>query len=182
MKDTLIELLKTYAVKHGDFILSSGKRSSYYLDVRQVTLRSTGSVLIAGLIREIIEETPGLAIDAVGGMAIGADPIIGALLMYADEVGEELLGFIVRKEPKDHGTKQLVEGPVESGMTVVIVEDVATTGASALAAAEAVLSMTCHVEMIIAVVDRLEGAAEACAARGIPFKSLVTILDLGITP
>jgi orotate phosphoribosyltransferase len=182
MKEILIDLLKTHALKHGDFILSSGKKSSYYLDVRQVTLRSRGADVIAQLINEVITCDLSLENYAVGGMSIGADPIVGALLVNAAEMGEDLLGFIVRKETKDHGTKQLVEGPLEVGMSVVIVEDVATTGASALKAVDAVLAMTCHVEVIIAVVDRLEGAVEACTARGIPFKSLVTIRDLGITP
>jgi orotate phosphoribosyltransferase len=173
----LISLLQKHAIKRGDFILSSGKKSSYYLDVRQVTLRSIGVGIIAELMIDLLSKK----VQAVGGMAIGADPIIGGILAQIDDIGGEILGFIVRKEPKDHGTKKLVEGPLEGGMTVVIVEDVATTGQSALQAADAVLAMGCHVEAIIAVVDRLEGAAEACAAKGIPFRPLLTIRDLGIT-
>lgn len=174
MKDTLIGLIKKYAITYGDYILASGKHSSYYLDIRQVTLESNGLYAITEMILDILPDD----IQAIGGMSIGADPIIGGILVRCPY--DSLAAFIVRKESKDHGMKKLVEGPIESGMNVIIVEDVATTGASALAAADVVIKLGCTVKKIIAVVDRLEGAREQCETRNIAFESLITIHDLGI--
>jgi orotate phosphoribosyltransferase len=94
----------------------------------------------------------------------------------------DLRGFLVRKEPKGHGTGQLVEGPLAPGATVAVVDDVATTGGSSLKAVEAAEALGCKVALVVAVLDRLEGAADAFAARGLPFKALVTIRDLGVEP
>jgi orotate phosphoribosyltransferase len=94
----------------------------------------------------------------------------------------QLRGFLVRKEAKGHGTGNLVEGPLEPGSTVAIVDDVATTGGSALQAVKAVRAMSCKVGVVIAVLDRLEGAAATFAAEGLPFRALLTIRDLGVEP
>src|SRR3989339_807424 len=127
MKEQLKKLLKaTGAVKFGEFTLSSGKKSDFYVDCRKVTLHPQGAKLIGKI---ILEKIKGLKIDAVGGMTMGADPIIGAVITLSD-----LPGFIVRKKAKEHGTKQKIEGIIEKGFNVLIVEDVATTGASALEA------------------------------------------------
>jgi len=120
--------------------------------------------------------------DAVGGMSIGADPITGAVVTMAGVAGTPLKGFLIRKEPKDHGTKRYVEGPVEPGQRVVIVEDVTTTGGSSLVAIDRAQEFGLVVDRVITVIDRLAGAEAAFAARGIPFESLVTIRDLGIEP
>src|SRR5262249_29140393 len=113
----------------------------------------------------------------------GADPIVGATLALASSAGlGRLTGFLVRKEAKSHGTGNRVEGPLVPGSRVAIVDDVATTGGSSLQAVEAVLRMGCNVAVVIAVLDRLEGAAAAFAGRGLPFRSLVSIRDLGIEP
>ena len=118
--------------------------------------------------------------DAIGGMAIGADPISAATITLAGQRGDNLLGFIVRKEAKQHGTGRQVEGPVEAGMTAVIVEDVVTSGGSALKAVDAARAFGLKVDRILAVVDRLEGGREAIEEAGLKLQTLVTIRDLGI--
>ncbi len=154
MKEELKKLLKaTGAVKFGEFTLSSGKKSDFYVDCRKVTLHPQGAKLIGKI---ILEKIKGLKIDAVGGMTMGADPIIGAVITLSD-----LPGFIVRKKAKEHGTKQKIEGIIEKGFNVLIVEDVATTGASALEAITAAEEAGAKVVKVISVVDREEGASEA---------------------
>jgi orotate phosphoribosyltransferase len=113
-------------------------------------------------------------------MSIGADPIVGGVLTIAAQRGRPLLGFLVRKEAKEHGTKRMVEGPVQPGSKVVIVDDVITTGGSSLQAIDRALEIGCQVVCAVGVCDRLQGGAEAFAARGIPFRSLLTIRDFGI--
>jgi orotate phosphoribosyltransferase len=150
----LRQLLKeTGAVKTGEFTLSSGKKSNFYIDCRKVTLHPRGAKLIGRL---VLEKIRGLKVHAVGGLTLGADPITGAVVTLGD-----IPGFIVRKKEKEHGTRQKIEGIIEPGWNVVIVEDVATTGASALQAIEAVESIGAKVVKVIAVVDREEGAKDA---------------------
>lgn len=152
----LKQLLKaTGAVKTGDFTLSSGKKSNFYVDCRKVTLHPRGAKLVGKL---VLEKIKGLKVDAVGGMTLGADPITGAVVTLSD-----LPGFIVRKKEKEHGTRQKIEGHIAPGWNVVIVEDVATTGGSALQAIEAVEQAGAKVVKVISVVDREEGAKEALA-------------------
>ena len=153
MKEDLIRLLKdTGAVKFGDFTLASGKKSDFYVDCRKATLHPQGAKLIGKI---ILEKIKGLKIDAVGGMTLGADPIIGAVITLSD-----IPGFIVRKKAKEHGTQQKIEGIIENGFNVLIVEDVATTGGSALQAIEAAEAIGAKVIKVISVVDREEGASE----------------------
>ncbi len=178
-KEALVQLLKEKALKFGNFTLASGKQSSYYLDGKQVTLNSEGLRLACAGLLELLKD---VEFDAVGGMSIGADPIVGGILVLAAQYGRKLDGFLVRKQPKDHGTQRFIEGPVKPGARVVIVEDVVTTGGSALKAVERVEEFGCQVVHIVGIVDRMEGGAENFANRGIPFKSLLTIEDFGITP
>ena len=124
-RDRLMELFRERALKFGDFTLVSGKKSSYYLDGKQVTLHAEGLRQISLGLLEMLKETE---YDAFGGMSIGADPIVGGVLTVAAEQGLDIKGFMVRKESKGHGTNKYVEGPVEPGMKVVIVDDVVTTG------------------------------------------------------
>src|SRR4051812_15268709 len=171
-RSRLIALLKRDALKTGSFTLASGRTSHYYVDGRRVTLSAEGAALIGAGVLDLLDESP--EVTAVGGLTLGADPIIGATLAVAGGRGRGgLRGFLVRKEAKTHGTGNLVEGPLEPGATVAIVDDVATTGGSALQAADAVAAMGGTVACIIAVLDRIEGASEACAARGIDFRSLL---------
>jgi orotate phosphoribosyltransferase len=177
----LIALLRRDALRTGTFTLASGRTSHYYVDGRKVTLSAEGAGLIGAGVLDLLADLPEVA--AVGGMTIGADPIVGATLAAAAARGmSRLRGFLVRKEAKGHGTGQLVEGPVEPGSVVAIVDDVATTGGSAMQAIAAVEAIGCRVALVIAVLDRLEGARDAFSARGIDFRALVTIRDLGVEP
>jgi orotate phosphoribosyltransferase len=177
----LISLIGEKALKRGTFTLASGRTASFYLDAKQVVLDARGSMLVG---RAILEKlgAHGRLPDAVGGMSIGADPITSAVVTMAGVEGLAIKGFMVRKEPKDHGTKKFIEGPVSPGQRVVIVEDVTTTGGSSLIAIDRAQEFGLVVERVITVIDRLAGAQAAFAARGIPLESLVTIRDLGIDP
>jgi orotate phosphoribosyltransferase len=173
----LIELVRDLGLKLGDFTLASGKKSSYYLDCRKVTLDSRGATLVAhGMLELLGTSLP----SAVGGMAIGADPITAAIITVAGMRNQPLKGFIVRKEAKQHGTGKDVEGPVQPGDTCVIVEDVVTTGGSSLAAIEKVEAFGLKVLGVLAIIDRLEGGEQAFAARGYKLQTLLTIRDFGL--
>ncbi len=176
-RDALIQLIKDQALEHGDFVLASGKRASFYLDCRKVTLDARGANLIAAGMLELLQnDLP----DAVGGMAIGADPITAAILTLAGQRGMDLKGFIVRKESKAHGTGRIVEGPVSAGQFAVVVEDVVTTGGSSLRAIEHVEAAGLHVKRVLAIVDRLTGGREAFAEQGYELTTLLTVRYLGI--
>jgi len=177
----LIDLIERQALQRGSFTLASGRTASFYLDAKQVVLDAHGAMLVgrAILLRlQALGELP----EAIGGMSIGADPITAAAVTMAGVAGLPLKGFMVRKEPKGHGLQRFVEGPVAAGQRVVIVEDVTTTGGSSLLAIDRATEFGLRVERVVTVIDRLAGAAEAFAARGIPLEPLVTIRDLGIEP
>jgi orotate phosphoribosyltransferase len=176
-RDALRRLIQDKALKVGDFTLASGKKASYYLDCRQITLDAQGARLVGeGMLEALGGDSP----ELVGGMAIGADPITAAILTLAGLRGLPLRGVIVRKEAKAHGTGRLVEGPFREGESIAIVEDVVTTGGSSLAAIERCEEVGLKVQRVLAIVDRLEGGREAFAARGYELTSLFTIRDFGI--
>ena len=177
-KQKLIEIIREHALKFGQFTLASGKQASYYLDCRMVTLHPQGANQIAAGMLDVIESgVLGAMPQAVGGLAIGADPITASVVVHAGLRDHSVLGFMVRKEPKQHGTGKLVEGPVTPGMKVVIVEDVITSGGSALKAAEAAREFGLEVIGAIGVIDRLEGGRANFEAAGIPLHTLLTIND-----
>ncbi|MGV3483041.1 MAG: orotate phosphoribosyltransferase [Planctomycetaceae bacterium] len=177
--EELKSLLREHSLKFGQFTLASGQTASYYLDCRRITLHPRGAnVIAAGMLERITAMQP--MPSAVGGMAIGADPITAAIVTIAGQRNLPLLGFMVRKEPKGHGTGRQVEGPVEPGQEVVIVEDVITSGGSALAAVEAARAYGLVVKGVIGIIDRLAGGKEAFAAKGIELQTLLTIRDFGI--
>lgn len=178
-KQALIEIIRRNALQFGDFTLASGKKAKFYLDCRKVTLDAKGANLVAAGILELLGEQPP---NAVGGMAIGADPITASVITLAGQRGLPMVGFIVRKEAKAHGAGKMVEGPVEPGMTAVIVEDTITTGGSSLRAIEHAEAFGLKVQGVIAIIDRLEGGAEAFAQAGYPLRTLLTIRDLGLEP
>jgi len=178
-RNDLIGLVRETALEFGDFTLASGKKASYYLDCRRLTLDSAGANQVAEGILELLgDDLP----DAVGGMAIGADPITAAVITIAGQRGKHLKGFIVRKESKAHGKGRDVEGPVVAGDSAIIVEDVVTTGGSSLKAIERVEAFGMKVQGVIAIIDRLEGGAKTFTDRGYKFDSLLTIKDSGIDP
>ena len=179
-REALIALVRHKALRFGDFRLTSGKKATYYLDGKQVTLEPNGARLVAEGILDLLGQRrfP----KAVGGMAIGADPITAAVVTMSAVRGTPLCGFMIRKEPKGHGTNQYVEGPVQPGDEVVIVEDVVTTGGSSLSAIERAEAFGLKVVGVVGIIDRMEGGREAFAARGYPLESLLTIRDFGIEP
>jgi orotate phosphoribosyltransferase len=163
-------------VLHGEFTLASGKKSDLYFDGRLVTLSGSGLSLLAEAVLAMIE---GRNIAAVGGMAIGADPITGGVVALAGQKGLKLSGFIVRKEAKTHGTGKQVEGPKPPpGSRVVLLEDVVTTGGSSLKAIEAVKKeLGVAPVAVIALLDRLEGGAEALQAANVELWPVFTRKD-----
>ena len=181
-KEELKNLIREKSLKFGDFILASGRKAKYYLDGKQVTLDARGAMMIGeGMLELLLEDGPLPA--AVGGMSIGADPITAAIITMAGVRGHgDLKGFMVRKESKGHGTNKFNEGPVGAGDHVVIVEDVVTTGGSSLLAIERVEAAGMIVDGVLAIIDRMEGGAQAFRQRGYRFRSLLTIKDFGIDP
>jgi orotate phosphoribosyltransferase len=181
MYDTqsLIQLVRERSLKFGDFVLASGKTAKYYLDGKQVTLSSVGLRLVCEGFYEIIKD---LDCQAVGGMSIGADPLVAGALVVAAEQGRSLDGFLVRKEAKGHGTNKFIEGPVQPQMKAVLVEDVVTTGGSSLLAAERAEAFGMQVTHILAIIDRMEGGRAAFEQKGYQFESLLKITDFGLQP
>ena len=176
-RNSLINLIHEKGLKFGDFTLASGKKAKFYLDCRKVTLDPQGANLIgAGMLSMMRTNMP----DAVGGMAIGADPITAAVVTLSGQTGPPLRGFIVRKSAKEHGTGQAVEGPVQAGDRVVIVEDVITTGGSALRAIDQAREFGLEVIEALAIVDRLAGGQSAFQEKGVGLRTLLTIRDFGI--
>ncbi|MBP3222707.1 MAG: orotate phosphoribosyltransferase [Actinomycetaceae bacterium] len=161
-KERLIELVKELSVSHGDFILASGKKSSYYVDMRRATLHHEAGPLIGHVMLDMLEENGFSSddIDAVGGLTMGADPVAGAIMHAAASRGLDIDSFVVRKEVKDHGMKKRIEGPDILGKNVVVVEDTSTTGGSPLKAIEAVREAGGNVVAVAVVVDRATGAGE----------------------
>jgi orotate phosphoribosyltransferase len=173
----LCALLLERSVKRGDFVLASGRRSSVYVDARVTTMSGRGQVLIGRLGLATIEDA-GWQPNVIGGLTLGADPIAYAIAHAASLSGRSLDAFTVRKEAKAHGAGKLIEGGFEAGMSVVIVEDVITTGESALRAAQSVRDAGGNVLGVLAVVDREEGGRERIEAAGYPVEALCRISDL----
>lgn len=178
----LIALLAERSAKRGDFVLASGRRSSLYVDCRLTAMHPEGQLLI-GRVGLATLKASGWTVDSVGGLTLGADPIAYAIahasaLAAEQGRGEMVRGFTVRKEAKQHGTGKLIEGPFQPGDHVVVVEDVITTGGSALKAVEAVRAAGGTVVGVLALVDRQEGGREAIEAAGLQVLSLVTAEQL----
>lgn len=179
LRNTLKDLLLARSVKRGEFVLASGRRSSYYVDARRTTMSGDGLAVIGGLGLDRLA-VRGWSPRAVGGLTLGADPIAYALALTARRRGQLLDAFTVRKQPKDHGTGQRIEGCFAAGFSVVIVEDVLTTGSSAREAISAVQGAGGHVLGVLAVLDREEGGREAIERAGFLVEVLLTASDLGL--
>jgi orotate phosphoribosyltransferase len=163
----------------GEFILSSGAKSNYYFDCRLVTLDQEGSALCA---EALLKEIRKAKATAVGGMTLGADPLVSTIGLLAYQKKIRLKLFYVRKEPKEHGTRRRMEGPpLEPDDRVAIVEDVVTSGRSALTACEAVRrEFGCKIVGVFAILDRLEGGRAAIESAGYPLHSLFTVSDFPV--
>ncbi len=174
----LLDLLKTLSYEEGDFTLVSGKKSTYYIDAKETTLNPEGMYLVGAIMYEMVRAVKG--VDAVGGVSIGGDPLVCATVLAAQGRKDPLKGFLIRKEPKGHGTNRWVEGGknLKKGMNVVILEDVVTTGGSSLKAIEATEREGYTVKGIVALLDRLEGGREAVESKGYFFEPIFTLKDL----
>lgn len=174
----LIDYISAEAVFHGDFTLTSGKKATYYVDLRKVSLDHRVAPLIGQVMLDLIAQIPD--VSAVGGMTMGADPIASAVLHQGVARGESYDAFVVRKEPKDHGRGRQVEGPDLAGKRVVVLEDTSTTGGSPLAAIEALKKVGAIIAGVAVVVDRNTGAREIIEAAGYPYFYAIGLDDLGL--
>lgn len=175
----LIEIVKARSFESGREVkLASGRTSTFYFNMKPTMLHAEGALLVANLILDQLEDVPA---KWIGGLEMGAVPIAAAVAAVSPLRNRPISAFFVRKQPKEHGTRSLVEGlaPGESlkGAKVVVVEDVTTTGGSAIKAAEAVRAEGGEVVRVITIVDRLEGAAEAFQAAGLSFSPVLTLDD-----
>jgi orotate phosphoribosyltransferase len=177
--DALIKLLRDRSVQTGDFLLSSGRRSTYYIDARLTTMSGEGLQLIGELGLKAIR-TAGWQPGAVGGLTLGADPVAYAIAAASVRLPPIIDGFTVRKDSKGHGTKKRIEGGFRAGLEVVVTEDVITTGGSTLQAIEAIRAEGGVVLGVLAVVDREEGGVETIEAEGVRVVSLTTTTALGL--
>ena len=177
-RQQLIDHIAADAVFHGDFTLTSGKKASYYVDLRRVSLDHRVAPLIGQVMLDLIAEVPDIA--AVGGMTMGADPVASAILHQGAMRGLAYDAFVVRKEPKDHGRGRQVEGPELDGKRVIVLEDTSTTGGSPLAAIEALKKVGAIIAGVAVVVDRNTGAREIIEAAGYPYFYAIGLSDLGL--
>jgi len=178
LKLKLRDLLDKEALRRGEFVLSSGKKSNYYLDGRVITLAPEGAFLVACIILELVKD---LKIDAIGGPTLGADPIAGAIACLCHQKKISLTTFIVRKQAKEHGTQRQVEGPsLKKGSTVILVDDVATTGKALIEAKAALDAIGVAAHKALVIVDRNEGARENLAQHGLDLESIFSIKDFGL--
>ena len=169
----LFALIKARSFSRGNLTLVSGRTTNYYFDMKPTMFHPAGAAWIAELMLDRIEN---LKADYVGGLAIGAVPLVNSIAMLSHQRGRPIPGFFVRAQVKDHGTQRRVEGTAESlaGKNVVIVEDVTTTGGSASNAVEAATAEGADVVLVLSIVDRLEGAVENFKNRGIAFQAIYT--------
>jgi orotate phosphoribosyltransferase len=169
LRTKLFKLLKEKALKKGRVTLASGRESDFYFDMKPAMLDPEGASLMAEL---ILHELQGVKADAIGGLVMGAVPLVSPVAMKSHKFGRSLRGFFIRKEPKDHGTKKLIEGDSIQGTKVVILDDVTTSGGSAMEAVKAAEDAGAEVTLVLAIVDRGEGAAELYEREGVPFGRL----------
>lgn len=179
--ERLHEIIKEKSITFGDFVLASGQRSSYYIDARKTTMSAEGLRLIGQVGLGLIRRQHWMA-DVVGGLTMGADPVAYAIARASWDGGPVLDAFSVRKAAKEHGTKRQIEGNFSPGHRVVVVEDVMTSGASALQAIAAVREAGGIVVGVLAVVDREQGGRRAIAADGLEVVVITTTSELGIQP
>ncbi len=174
---TLVQMLAQRSARRGTFTLASGRQSDLYIDARLTTMSPDGLAAIGPLALEAMR-TRGWAPDAVGGLTLGADPVSYAIAHASALARTPVRAFTVRKEAKTHGTGKLVEGPFCAGDKVVVIEDVITTGGSALKAAEAIRAAGGVVIGVLAVVDRQEGGRETLEAAGYSVEALATATEI----
>ena len=181
MKEELLKLLKKDAYRKGEFTLSSGKKSEHYVNCKPVTLSSDGLWIVSDLLLQHVDD------DVVAGLTLGADPLVSGCCCLAAAHGYKLSGLIIRKEPKGYGTASQVEGPLPPKETIrkggaaptmiTVLEDVVTTGGSAIKAVNVLRDLGYEVNRVFAIVDRQEGGRDAMIDAGLELHSLFTIED-----
>lgn len=176
-RERLRDLLAERAISHGQFTLASGKTSNYYINSKKILFHGPAIAAVGELIEELTRD---IAIDAVGGLEVGAIPMAASVVLAFHRVGRPVEGFFVRKQAKGHGSLARIEGVFRPGDRVVILDDVLTTGESAANAASAVEEAGGVVARVVCIVDRLQGAAERL--KGYDFRPLFTVRDYGIEP
>jgi len=174
----LLELFKTRAVSFGRFRLASGRESTYYINSKKALFHSEAAALLGEAICNLTKD---LAIQAAGGLEVGAIPMATAAVVRYHQEGRTLEGFFVRKQAKEHGSRERIEGVLPAGARVAVLDDVLTTGGSALHAVEAVEAAGATVAAVVCIVDRLQGAREMFTPR-YEYRPLFTIRDFGIEP
>ena len=175
LRHKLLDLFCQLAYQEGDFVLSSGQRSSYYINGKQVTLHPQGALAMARLLLPLLPEDT----QAVAGLTLGADPIVSAVSVVSVYENKPIPALIIRKEAKGHGTMAYIEGPsLPQGAKVVVLEDVVTTGQSALKAVERLQAAGYTVDRVISLIDRLQGGGALYESVGLQFEALFTIEDL----
>lgn len=174
LRDYLLTLLCQLAYQEGDFTLSSGQKSSYYINCKPVTLHPFGALATGRLLLPLLAGD----VQGVAGLTLGADPIVAAVAVVSALESQPVFALIVRKEAKGHGTQAYIEGPVVPGSRVVVLEDVVTTGQSALQAVERLRAAGYQVEQVVSLVDRQQGGAALYAQEGLAFSALFDIGDL----
>jgi orotate phosphoribosyltransferase len=181
-KRRLAKILVERSYKEGDFLLASGRRSDYYFDCRVTALHAEGAELIGNLFFEAVSEiiASGTPVKGVGGMTMGADPLVSATTVVSSQQGKPLNGLLVRKESKGHGTNQFVEGLAnfETGDPVVVLEDVVTTGGSLLKACQRIEAAGLKIVAVCCILDREEGGREKLKEAGYELKALFTRREL----
>ena len=174
-RDEFISLLKEKAYRKGEFTLSSGEKSEHYVNCKPVTLQSDALLFISWCMLECLEDD----VVAVGGLTLGADPLVSGVAMAACSYDRDLSALIVRKQPKGHGTQAWIEGPMPpEGSLVTVLEDVVTSGASAITAAQKLRLFGYVVDRVVSIVDRQEGGEDAMIKAGLQLRSLFTLEDL----
>ena len=175
--ERLVALLAEKSVLFGEFTLASGKRSEYYIDARLSTMSPEGLRIIGEAGLDALAKS-GWSVDSIGGLTMGADPIAYAIAYASADSAKPLRAFAVRKEPKQHGTGKRVEGPFRKGDVVAVIEDVITSGGSALSAIEAVRAEGGTVAGVLALLDREEGGVEKIEAQGARVTALTRASDV----
>lgn len=175
VRTALLDLICQVAYKEGDFTLSSGKKSTYYINGKQVTLHAEGALMVSRLLLDMLPA----GTVGVGGLTLGADPMVSAVSIVGAYENKPVTPLIIRKEAKGHGTRAYIEGPeLPVGSKVTILEDVVTTGASALKAVERLQAAGYEVKDILALVDRQQGGQELYEKEGLNFQPIFTIGEL----
>ncbi len=178
LRKELFDIIQRLSFLRGSFVLSSGRASDYFLDLKPTMLHPQGAVLLAELVLNKLQD---VKVHYIGGLAMGAVPLVSQVAMLSHSTGRSIPGFFVRKAVKDHGTQKLIDGVKQGDLerkSVVILEDVTTTGESAMQAIKAAQDAGAKIELVLAIVDREEGAAEFFEKQGIPFKWLFRASEL----